>query len=221
MVNSREFWDKNALREKVKSPFELAISTIRATQADVQQPFQIFNWCTRMGQRFYYYQAPTGFPDRASYWINTGSLLNRMNFGLAFATEKIPGVKLNLAALNNNHEPESAEAALTIYSKILLPERDQGENIRRLTALVKDANLGQKIDAAASKTTANPPVLSTADDMQMANEQPMSRKARKANERAALSKKNLPVTTLYVAGNTNTLAQVTGIIIGSPEFQRK
>ena len=221
MVNSREFWDKNALREKVKSPFELAISTIRATQADVQQPFQIFNWCTRMGQRFYYYQAPTGFPDRASYWINTGSLLNRMNFGLAFATEKIPGVKLNLAALNNNHEPESAEAALTIYSKILLPERDQGENIRRLTALVKDANLGQKIDAAASKTTANPSVMSTADDMEMTTEQPMSRRAQKANERAALSKKNLPVTTLYVAGNTNTLSQVTGIIIGSPEFQRK
>ena len=87
--------------------------------------------------------------------------------------------------------------------------------------MVKDANLGQKIDAAASKTTANPSVMSTADDMEMTTEQPMSRRAKKANERAALSKKNLPVTTLYVAGNTNTLSQVTGIIIGSPEFQRK
>ncbi|MES2005163.1 MAG: DUF1800 domain-containing protein [Bacteroidota bacterium] len=221
MVNSREFWDTKAMREKVKSPFEFAISAIRATNADVQQPFQIFNWCTRMGQRFYYYQAPTGFPDRAGYWINTGSLLNRMNFGLAFATEKIPGVKLNLAALNDNHEPESAEAALVIYSKILLPERDQDENIRRLTAMVRDTNLEQKINDAAGKTTVTPDANSTMQQDDMVAAAPPNRRKRKANERAALSKKNLPVTTLYVAGNTNTVSQVAGIIIGSPEFQRK
>jgi uncharacterized protein (DUF1800 family) len=151
MVNSREFWDTKALREKVKSPFEFAISAIRATNADVQQPFQIYNWCTKMGQRFYYYQAPTGFPDRATYWINTGSLLNRMNFGLAFATQKIPGVKIDLAALNDNHEPESAEAALVFYSKILLPERNQDDNIRRLTAMVKDVNLEKKINPMQQK----------------------------------------------------------------------
>lgn len=221
MVNSREFWDTKSLREKVKSPFEFAISAIRATNADVQQPFQIYNWCTRMGQRFYYYQAPTGFPDRATYWINTGSLLNRMNFGLAFATEKIPGVKLNLAALNDNHEPESAEAALLTYSKILLPERNQDDNIRRLTAMVRDANLEQKITEAANKTTAgNAAATMDAQNEAMAATRD-TRRNRRANERAALSKKNLPVTTLYVAGNTNTVSQVTGIIIGSPEFQRK
>ncbi len=225
MVNSREFWDRKALREKIKSPFEFAISAIRATNADVQQPFQIYNWCTRMGQRFYYYQAPTGFPDRATYWINTGSLLNRMNFGLAFATEKIPGVKINLAALNDNHEPESAEAALLVYSKILLPERNQDDNIRRLTAMVRDANLEQKISEAAGKTTPPSPEMTTmqSDDMMAATDAAPNRRNKKdkANERAALSKKNLPLTTLYVAGNTSTVSQVAGIIIGSPEFQRK
>ncbi len=221
MVNSPEFWDTKAVREKVKSPFEFAISAIRATNADVQQPFQVFNWCTRMGQRFYYYQAPTGFPDRAGYWINTGSLLNRMNFGLAFATEKIPGIKLNLASLNNNQEPESAEAALMIYSKILLPERNQEENVKRLTAMVRDANLEEKITAAADKTTA--PVtdmMTTMQDDEMMDEKPAD-KNRKGNQKAALGKKNVPTTTLYVAGNVNTVSQVAGIIIGSPEFQRK
>ncbi len=222
MVNSRQFWDSNALREKVKSPFELAVSAIRATNADVQQPFQIFNWCTRMGQRFYYYQAPTGFPDRAAYWINTGSLLNRMNFGLAFATEKIPGVKLNLAALNDNHEPESAEAALVIYSKILLPERNQDDNIRRLTAMVRDASLEKKISEAAGKNTvAATEVTNTMQDEMMAASTAPTKRNKRQNEKALLSKKNLPVTTLYVAGNTNTVSQVAGIIIGSPEFQRK
>lgn len=221
MVNSREFWDTKALREKVKSPFEFAISAIRATNADVQQPFQIYNWCTRMGQRFYFYQAPTGFPDRAGYWINTGSLLNRMNFGLAFATGKIPGVKLNLAALNDNHEPESAEAALAIYSKILLPERNQDENIRRLTAMVRDTNLEQKINEAAAKNPLTTAEVQTEQSDEMMGASMKMNRREKANEKKALGKKNLPVTTLYVAGNTNTVSQVAGIIIGSPEFQRK
>lgn len=223
MVNSRDFWDSKSLREKVKSPFEFAISAIRATNADVEQPFQIYNWCNKMGQRFYFYQAPTGFPDRAGYWINTGSLLNRMNFGLAFATQKIPGVKINLAALNNNHEPESAEAALLTYSKILLPERNQDENIRRLTTMVNDVNLEKKINDAAEKNTN--PVQNSIDDMQddmmMTESARANRKNNRANEKAALSRKNVPVTTLYVAGNTNTVSQVAGIILGSPEFQRK
>jgi uncharacterized protein (DUF1800 family) len=183
MVNSPEFWDQKALREKVKSPFELAISAVRATKADIQQPFQIYTWCMKMGQRFYFYQAPTGFPDKAGYWINTGSLLNRMNFGLAFATEKIPGVKLNLAALNNNHEPESTEAALVAYSNILLPERDEAENIKRLSAMVRDMDAGKKISIAANK--------------------------------------NDNFTLAYAPGNNAMISQVTGILIGSPEFQRK
>jgi hypothetical protein len=174
-----------------------------------------------MGQRFYYYQAPTGFPDRATYWINTGSLLNRMNFGLAFATEKIPGVKLNLASLNDNHEPESAEAALAIYSKILLPERNQDDNIRRLTAMVREVNLDKKINAAADKSVQpSIDVMNTQQNDMMAAAAPTARNKRQ-NQKALLSKKNLPVTTLYVAGNTNTVSQVAGIIIGSPEFQRK
>lgn len=221
MVNSDDFWGKSSLREKVKSPFEYAISAIRATNADVQQPFQIYTWCMKMGQRFYFYQAPTGFPDRASYWINTGALLSRMNFGLAFATQKIPGVKLNLPALNNNHEPESAEAALVTYSKILLPERNLDDNIRRLTAIIRDEHLQDKLNDATQKN----PLPAQADTMQednMTDEMAApKRRSERANEKAALSRKNIPVTTLYVAGNTNTVSQVAGIIIGSPEFQRR
>ena len=212
MVSSVEFWKEDALREKIKSPFELAISTIRATNADVKMPMQIFNWCSRMGQRFYFYQAPTGFPDRAGYWINTGSLLNRMNFGLAFATGKIPGVSLDLLALNQHHEPESVESALKIYSQILLPERDQEANIKRLTALISDNKVGDKIVAAANKI--QPAMQETETDM-------MGQRAQLKQEKAMLNKKNRPVNTPMLVGNNSTVANVTGVIIGSPEFQRK
>ncbi|RYF86584.1 MAG: DUF1800 domain-containing protein, partial [Chitinophagaceae bacterium] len=124
MVNSPEFWSRNAMRQKTKSPFEFTISAVRSLNADIKDPYQLFNWMSRMGQRIFYYQAPTGFPDKAQYWINTGSLLNRMNFGLALSAQQIPGIKLNLLALNKNHEPESANAALISYSKLIMPERD-------------------------------------------------------------------------------------------------
>lgn len=207
MVNHPDFWEASALREKVKSPFELAISAIRATGADVQQPFQINNWITRMGQRLYYYAAPTGFPDRSNYWINTGSLLNRMNFGLAFATGKIPGVKLDVLALNQHHEPESAEDALQTYSSILLPERNQEANIRRLTSLLKETGLEEKIRMAANRQ----PVIS-GDEMSEGME---------ANRRKDAQQKNQADVNKQYASTIGILQQVTGVIIGSPEFQRR
>ncbi len=50
----------------------------------------------RMGQPLFLYQAPTGFPDRASSWINSGTLLARMNFALALATNRIRGTQVDL-----------------------------------------------------------------------------------------------------------------------------
>jgi hypothetical protein len=166
-----------------------------------------------MGQRFYFYQAPTGFPDRAGYWINTGSLLNRMNFGLAFASGKIPGVTIDLLALNQHHEPESTEDALRIYSRLLLPERNQDANIKRLTAMINDDKMGDKIVAAANN--AQPP--NPESDSEMVPSQLTEQK----QEKAMLSKRNKPFSTATLPGNNTAVAQVTGVIIGSPEFQRK
>lgn len=204
IVNHPDFWSKNSLREKVKSPFEFAISAVRATKAQVMQPYQIYNWCTKMGQRFYYYQAPTGFPDRGNFWINSGSLLNRMNFGLALATQKIPGIRMNLLALNDNHEPESADDALRIYSKLLLPERNQEENIKRLTAMIRDTQVEQKISEAAAKVKT-----------EMTDDEIEERGSRRQGVRNKEDNK------LQVNNAMATVAQVVGIIIGSPEFQRK
>lgn len=110
MVSSDEFWAKEALHEKIKSPFELAISAVRNLNADIEQPYQLYNWVAKMGQKVYYYQAPTGFPDKAEYWVNTGALLNRMNFGLALATQRIPGVRVNLAGIMQ--PPATGNAAM-------------------------------------------------------------------------------------------------------------
>lgn len=218
MASAPEFWSKEALREKTKSPFELAISAVRSLNAEITQPFQLYNWINKMGQRMYYYQAPTGFPDRGQYWINTGSLLNRMNFGLALATQRIPGIKINLTALNNNHEPESADAALQIYCKLIMPERDVAETVKRLKPMLNDPDLANKVESAAAK--ASPPA-ETMDMMSGGDQQRMDmtdKKEAKAANKGYGKKANKIIS---AAGTNTMLAQVVGVIIGSPEFQRK
>jgi len=212
MLNSREFWKKEVLRSKIKSPFELAVSAIRATNADLRNPNLLYDWCSRMGQKIYSYAAPTGFPDKASYWVNTGSLLNRMNFGLAIAAQRIPGVGMNLLALNNNHEPESVDNALQTYSAILLSGRNQKENISRLTNLVRDEALQSRLDkvlASTQTSTGMEEGMSGAGDMMDDAMVPTMGKGKG---------KKLPEPEMMAAGQ---VAHVVGIIIGSPEFQRK
>ncbi|MCD8741244.1 DUF1800 domain-containing protein [Mucilaginibacter roseus] len=205
MVNAPEFWAKDAVREKTKSPFELAISAVRGLDATVTQPYQLYNWINKMGEKAYYYQAPTGFPDKGQFWINTGSLLSRMNFGLALTSGRIPGVKVNLKALNNNHEPESAKAALATYCKLILPERDPAATIKRLTPLLNDPQLVTKVNNASAK------VAPKTTDAITGADSTIRRETKKQNQ-AVMQASN---------GNSAMLAQVAGIIIGSPEYQRR
>lgn len=218
MVAAPEFWSKEALREKTKSPFELAISTVRILNADIVQPIQLNNWITKMGQRLYFYQAPTGFPDKAQYWINTGALLNRMNFGLALATQKIPGIKFDLSALNNHKEPESAEAALEVYCKLMMPERDLSKTIQRLTPLLSDPNLINKVNEAANKTKPSNAGAEMQGDATTMGEENEKQEKEKLNKKGQI-KNSYAVQTSY--SNNNMLSQVVGVIIGSPEFQRR
>jgi len=219
MASAPEFWSKDALREKTKSPFELVMSSVRGLNATISQPYQLYSWANKMGQKMYAYQAPTGFPDKGQYWINTGALLNRMNFGLALASQRIPGVKIDLAALNNHHEPESPEAALSIYSKLVMPERNLDATIKQLTPMLNDPNLGKKISDAAEKAApaAQPDMTGGGQDMMMANGGNQPDREPKRN----FNKKNGYQAVTNVNGNNTMLAQVVGIIVGSPEFQRR
>ena len=215
MVSSPEFWSREALREKTKSPFELAISAVRSLNADIRQPFQLNIWINKMGQKMYFYQAPTGFPDKGQYWINTGSLLNRMNFGLALASQRIPGIRINLLALNKHREPESSEAALISYSNLIMPERDLAQTITRLSPMLNDPLLNKKIEEAASKNASPEPKQNMVnEDARVLNED-----SDKAGNKIAAKSSMRAMQSL--AGNNSMLSQVVGVILGSPEFQRR
>ncbi len=191
VVESPEFWGKGlnvpTVREKIKSPFELVTSALRALDAEVQQPKPLVDWVRRLGQPIYNYQAPTGFPDRPESWINTGALLNRMNFGLALAFGKIKGTSIALPSLADRSLAEgatlqSAEDVIMRYAALLLPERDP-KVMRALYELAQ-----QPLERIRYVPIEQLPAV----------------------QQASATK------------NDKTLnAQAIGIILGSPEFQRR
>ncbi|HWM93663.1 MAG TPA: DUF1800 domain-containing protein [Thermoanaerobaculia bacterium] len=121
IAGSPEFWSREALGAKIKSPFELAASALRGLDAEVKDPRETLRWIADMGQKLYAYQAPTGYPDRAEAWVNTGSLLSRMNFGLELAGGRVRGVDFDFAALNGG---KKTGESLRFYAERLLPGRD-------------------------------------------------------------------------------------------------
>jgi uncharacterized protein (DUF1800 family) len=99
MIYSQEFWSRAAFRAKVKTPFELVASTTRALGADVDQPLQLAQWVSRIGEPLYQCLTPNGYSDKAATWVSTGALLNRVNFAVALTSNKVRGAQVDLNSL--------------------------------------------------------------------------------------------------------------------------
>ena len=97
LFTSPEFWAVETYRAKIKTPFEMTVSAVRALGADTNgtQPFH--KWVQQMGEGLYLAQPPTGYADKAENWVNTGALLERMNFALALSSNRVPGSRVNFA----------------------------------------------------------------------------------------------------------------------------
>jgi uncharacterized protein (DUF1800 family) len=91
IVTSPEFFSRAAYRAKVKTPFEVVASALRAVNAQPDTTPRTAQLVARLGQPIFGRQTPDGWPDRADAWMNTGAILNRINFGLSIAAGQIPG----------------------------------------------------------------------------------------------------------------------------------
>ncbi|HEY4572381.1 MAG TPA: DUF1800 domain-containing protein [Thermoanaerobaculia bacterium] len=219
IAESPEFWGRDAVGSKIKSPFELTASALRVTGGEIIEPRAILQWINRMGQPLYAYQAPTGYPDRAEAWVNTGSLLNRINFGLQLAANRVKGVSLDLPALNGGREPASREEALRTYAALLMPGRDLTATLKQLTPMVADPSLAKRVDQAAPKDAPKTAGKGDpAEDLLDGSSEMAARMPRSVNVRGKLGDE--PKEPIDRRPPT-PLEQVVGVILGSPEFQRR
>ncbi len=120
MIYSPEFWSRASYRAKIKTPFELVVSAARALGTDVDMPQPLVGWVGRIGEPIYQCQPPTGYSDKADTWVNTGALLNRLNFSLALAGNKMRGSRTDVAALLGVELSGDAKAALERAVQVFL-----------------------------------------------------------------------------------------------------
>ena len=104
MLGSSEFWSQDAYRNKMKTPFEMIVSAVRALDADVVDSLPLAQQIARLGQPLYRKQEPTGYSSANAEWVNSAALLGRLNFALALTQGKIRGVKVDLAGLGANSD---------------------------------------------------------------------------------------------------------------------
>jgi uncharacterized protein (DUF1800 family) len=132
MIYSPEFWSRDAYRAKIKTPFEFVVSAARALATDVSTPLPLVMWVARIGQPLYMCQPPTGYSDKAETWVNTGALLNRLNFSLALASNRMRGSRTDVTALLGTDAMSDAKASLDRAVQIFLGGQAASQTVETL-----------------------------------------------------------------------------------------
>jgi uncharacterized protein (DUF1800 family) len=123
IVTSPEFFAAEAYRAKVKTPFEFVVSAIRATGADVVDAAPLAQAIRQLGMPLYMCQPPTGYADRADAWVNTGALLNRMNFALQLVSGRMRAVRTGDGSVGAALGGDISEATAATIAKAAEPSQ--------------------------------------------------------------------------------------------------
>jgi uncharacterized protein (DUF1800 family) len=99
MFDSPEFWSPEVYRAKLKTPEEFVVSAVRASDADVTNAVPLTQALAKLGMPFYGMQTPNGYSWTSEAWLNTGDLVSRMNFSLMLSGGRIPGVQTDWTRL--------------------------------------------------------------------------------------------------------------------------
>jgi uncharacterized protein (DUF1800 family) len=97
MFHSPEFRSRDAYCVKLKTPLEFVVSSLRATDAKVENAAAVAGALDRLGMPLFGVQQPNGYSLKADPWLGAEALLARMNFALALTANRIPGVTVEIA----------------------------------------------------------------------------------------------------------------------------
>jgi uncharacterized protein (DUF1800 family) len=205
IVTSSEFFAAAAYRAKVKSPFELVVSALRAMNATPDMTPRSAQVVARLGQPLFMHQAPNGWPERGDAWINTGAILNRINFGLAIAGGALSGARPERWARYDELVRASRSAQVdAVISGFLGGEAsvetrailERGEN-----PMLRDCGF-----RAAQRAPADCGL-------------PGSDSARMDDDITVPSDRRRDP--LFSSGSLDGLKEIIGLALGAPEFQRR
>jgi len=216
IVTSPEFFSHEAYRAKVKSPYEVVLSALRAVGAQPDSTLRTAQLIGGLGQPVFGHQTPDGWPETGDKWMGTGAILNRINFGLVLASGRVPGATAagipNFESLRQASREQQVDAAIGMFL---------GGNASPITRTVLITGKNPLLDAAAADTTAMrqsmgepmmAPPIGQPPRTQLPGAMPPDMPAA---QRLAQVRANAPLP------NLRGLPLVIGLALGSPEFQRR
>ncbi|HTA79333.1 MAG TPA: DUF1800 domain-containing protein [Terracidiphilus sp.] len=188
MYHSPEFWSTGIYRTKVKTPLEYVVSAVRASNANIQNLRPVANELRTLGMPLYQCVPPTGYNWQASAWVSTGALVDRMNFALGLAANRLQGI-------TTAWEPSDDDSpASVLTAQTPSPESEEA----RLESSLIAGGISESTRAAVLQQF----------QQQAAQMQPVS----------AQNPQNLHAQAVNLEREDQVLA---GLLIGSPEFQRR
>jgi uncharacterized protein (DUF1800 family) len=193
LFSDPEFFAPENYRAKIKTPFEVAVSSIRALGADTNSSPALIALINKMGEVPYGYQAPTGYPDTAEDWVNTGALLERLNFAVALASSRIPGTKVDLKKFEAADKQKVLDNAIAAVLDGEISASTRSALLKQLEQPLPEAKLAEMGDGDLE-----------VPNMRQGNEGQQGRQAR----------------LLAPSGNAE-IFKVVSLVLGSPEFQRQ
>lgn len=194
LFNDPEFFAPENYRAKIKTPFELAVSAVRTIGADTTVSPAMVAMLNKLGEVPYGYQAPTGYPDMAENWVNTGALLERLNYAVALSSGRIPGTRVDLSRFEGTDKHSILDKTLAVVL-----DNDVSKQTRDTLMKQIDQPLPEpKIDEQP------------ADDLEVPN-------FRGGQEGSGM---NRQPRLLNPRGNPEVF-KIVSLVLGTPEFQRQ
>ena len=212
LFHAPEFWSPDAYRAKVKTPLEYVVSAARASNANIDNMQPLTNALRDMGMPVYGAVPPTGYKWDASDWVSTGALVNRMNFALNLAANKLPGITIAwapqegplIAKIDDGSAPHGiAQNPTAGFVQGPTPEAEE----QRLEAWL--------VDGGVSPTTR----VAVLNQFQA---QTQTQNAQNPSGATTLPVQAKPVSPTQAAKALEKQDQLlAGLLLGSPEFQRR
>jgi len=220
IITSPEFFSQQAFHSKVKSPFEVVVSAMRALNAAPDSTPRSAQVIAFLGQPIFGHQAPNGWPETGESWMNTGAILNRINFGMAVAAGRLPGADIRaipaLDTIRSAARYKQVDAVVaTILNGMVSPDTRAVLVSGEHPLLANGAGGNTIHDMSPRDTAGNDSVMSGQEMADGGTPAPMRPNQNGGARRAALQGRgfaNLPQLT--------GLPQIVGLALGSPEFQR-
>jgi uncharacterized protein (DUF1800 family) len=146
LVTAPDFWSEAAWNAKLKKPLELVASAARALDARPgletgrrSAGFDLARATSGLGEPLFHAQPPTGHPDTAEAWMNTGTQLARLNFAVALAHNRLPGVRIDLEGLLGGVDRRRPDAVLDRLLAVTLHGQVSARTRETLIAQLHDA----------------------------------------------------------------------------------